>query len=112
MGALYQEGLQDDFVKPCVEDGYFDVYHIYNVRHPCRDKLKDYLAHSGILTEIHYPVPPHRQKALQALFAPDTYPLADEIHATTLSLPISTCHSPEDIVRVITVMNRFAAGQS
>jgi dTDP-4-amino-4,6-dideoxygalactose transaminase len=107
LAVLYQEGLCDDFVKPCVEDGYFDVYHIYNVRHPQRDKLKNYLAENGILTEIHYPVPPYRQRALKGLFDEDSYPLADEIHTTTLSLPISLCHTPEDIAQVIAVMNRF-----
>jgi len=36
-----------------------------------------------------------------------SYPLAEEIHATTLTLPISTCHSEEDVSQVIDVMNRF-----
>ena len=110
LAAQYQRGLRDDFIKPCVEDDYFDVYHIYNVRYPRRDELKSYLSENGILTEIHYPVPPHRQKALHGMFSQGAYPIADEIHATTLSLPISSCHSPEDIARVISVINRYPAG--
>jgi dTDP-4-amino-4,6-dideoxygalactose transaminase len=107
LAALYRQGLRDDFIKPIVEDDYFDVYHIYTIRHPRRQELKAYMAENGVGTEIHYPVPPHRQKALQGMFS-SSYPLAEEIHATTLSLPISTCHSEEDIARVIEVMNRFA----
>ena len=106
LATLYQENLRDDFIKPCIQKGYFDVYHIYNIRHPHRDELKKYLAEHGIATEIHYPVPPHRQKALQGLFDVNGYPLAEQIHATTLSLPISCCHSEEDVTRVIKVMNR------
>jgi dTDP-4-amino-4,6-dideoxygalactose transaminase len=107
LAALYHQELRNDFVKPVMLDDFFDVYHIYNIRHPLRDELKTYLAENGIGTEIHYPVPPHRQKALHGIFEDKKYPLADEIHATTLSLPISTCHSDEDITRVIEIMNRF-----
>ena len=65
---MYHQGLHDDFVKPVIMDDFYDVYHIYNIRHPQRDKLKAYLAEHGVGTEIHYPVPPYRQKALQGMF--------------------------------------------
>jgi dTDP-4-amino-4,6-dideoxygalactose transaminase len=107
LATIYQQGLRDDFVKPALHDGFYDVYHIYNIRHPRRDYLKKYLTDNGIRTEIHYPVPPHRQKALQGMFGERDFPLADEIHATTLSLPVSFCHSDEDIAHVVAVMNRF-----
>lgn len=107
LASLYYRHLSDRFIKPCVVDGFFDVFHIYNVRHPRRDSLKCYLARNGILTEIHYPVPPHRQIALQGVFDGKEYPLAEEIHATTLSLPISSCHTEEEIEHVIESMNRF-----
>lgn len=108
LAALYHEGLREDFIKPFIQDDFFDVYHIYNIRHPRRDELKQYLRAHDILTEIHYPVPPHRQKALQGRFETTSYPMADEIHATTLSLPVSSCHSEEDVRRVIDVINRFS----
>lgn len=44
---------------------YEDVYHIYTVRHPERDRLRDHLLKNGIKTGIHYPIPPHHQKALK-----------------------------------------------
>ena len=49
----------------------------------------------------------NRQKALQGVLDGDEYPLSDEIHATTLSLPISVCHSEGDIAQVIDIMNSF-----
>lgn len=108
LARLYLNGLKDEFVKPVEEEGYGDVYHIFNVRHPLRDRLKEYLLKNGIGSEIHYPVPPHRQKALQGVLDNRDYPLSDEIHRTTLSLPISYFHTDEDILRVIDVMNSFA----
>lgn len=107
LAALYHQGLQNDFVKPIIEENFFDVYHIYNIRHQRRDKLKAYLTENGIHTEIHYPIPPHRQKALQGMYIGKNYPLSEEIHATTLSLPISTCHSEKNVLQVIEVMNSF-----
>ena len=105
--AIYQQELKNDFIKPVVHHNGFDVYHIYNVRHPERDKLRAYLLKNGIQTEIHYPVAPHRQKALENLFSGQVYPIADEIHQTTLSLPCSMCHTEADIQRIVEVMNRF-----
>ena len=62
---------------------------------------------NGIKTEIHYPVPPHRQEALTGIWDREECPLSEEIHRTTLSLPISFGHTEDDIRRVIEVMNRF-----
>jgi dTDP-4-amino-4,6-dideoxygalactose transaminase len=64
------------------------------------------LQRNGIATEIHYPVPPHRQKAL-AFLAGQNFPKSEEIHSTTLSLPISTFHSVSDIEGVVEVLNGF-----
>lgn len=106
LAGLYHEGLKTDFVKPVVNSDYFDVYHIYNVRHPERDRLRAYLLENGIKTEVHYPVPPHQQVALAGKFK-GCYPISEEIHRTTLSLPISYGHKTEEIEKVIEVMNRF-----
>jgi len=106
LASLYLSHLKEDFIKPSVQDATYDVYHIFNIRHPKRDELKEYLIKNGIQTEIHYPIPPHKQKALSFL-SDLKFPVSEEIHSTTLSLPISTIHSKEDIFRVIETMNKF-----
>jgi dTDP-4-amino-4,6-dideoxygalactose transaminase len=107
LAALYQTHLKDDFVKPVVDRDYEDVFHIYAIRHPQRDKLKNYLLEQSIRTEIHYPVPPHQQKAMKNIFGGLKFPISEEIHQTVLSLPISYFHTKDDVTRVIDVMNRF-----
>ena len=107
LASLYHQYLKDDFIKPEVNPDYFDVYHIYSIRHAERTKLKAYLYQNEIETEIHYPIPPHQQKALSELFAPSQFPVAELIHQSILSLPCSFAHSEEDIYRVIEVMNKF-----
>jgi dTDP-4-amino-4,6-dideoxygalactose transaminase len=107
LAGLYLQLLKDDFVKPIVTEGYFDVYHIFNVRHPRRDRLREYLLQNGIKTEIHYPVPPNRQQAMRGIISGFTCPIAEEIHRTTLSLPIAYFHTPDQILWVAEVLNRF-----
>ena len=107
LAGIYLKNLKDDFIKPEVHDDYYDVYHIFNVRHPQRDRLKEYLLDNGIKTDIHYPMSPHRQKAMDGFFDGQKFPVSDEIHNTTLSLPVSYCHSEDDLYRVIEIMNKF-----
>ena len=107
LAQLYHEGLKEDFIKPFIHPDYFDVYHIYNVRHPRRDELKDYLLKHNIKTEIHYPVTPVKQKAMIGVLDQQPTPIAEEIHNTTLSLPISYFHSEGDVRYIVDVMNKF-----
>jgi len=107
LASIYLGGLKSDFILPVIENDHYDVYHIFNVRHPKRDELKEYLLKNEIRTDIHYPVPPHKQEALKDLMKGRSYPLSEEIHRTTLSLPISSFHTEADVSRVVEVMNRF-----
>ncbi|WP_439505967.1 DegT/DnrJ/EryC1/StrS family aminotransferase [Sediminibacterium sp.] len=107
LASMYLEQLKDDFILPIVHPDYHDVYHIFNIRHPKRAALKEYLQKLGIGTEIHYPVPPNKQKAMTALLGHLNFPIAEAIHETTLSLPCSVCHTELDIQLVIDALNAF-----
>lgn len=107
LAKLYLENLKSEFIKPIVDEDYYDVYHIFNIRHSRRDELKRYLLERGIKTEIHYPVAPHKQNAMKAIIE-EEFPISEEIHATTLSLPISYFHTEEDIYSVIEILNSFS----
>lgn len=107
LASLYSEFLKDDFVKPLIDKKFYDVYHIYNIRHPKRNKLREYLLKNDIKTEIHYPVPPNKQNALKEFFKGKEFPISEEIHETTLSLPISYFHTENDIYKVIEILNKF-----
>lgn len=107
LASVYLNGLKSDFIKPQVHSDYFDVYHIFNIRHPKRDALKDYLLKYDIKTEIHYPVAPNKQKAMKGILDQQSTPIAEEIHQTTLSLPISYFHTTDSVKKVVEVMNAF-----
>jgi dTDP-4-amino-4,6-dideoxygalactose transaminase len=78
-----------DLVLPKIAENCTSVYHIYSIRTKKRDDLQNYLNSQDISTMIHYPLPPHLQKAYTHLgYKKDDFPIAEEIANTSLSLPI------------------------
>ena len=107
LANLYLKNLNENFILPLKHEAYYDVFHIFNIRHPNRDELKDYLEKNSVATAIHYPVAPHQQNAFKHLFNGEHFPISEEIHRTTLSLPCSYFHSEDDIWHIIQVLNKF-----
>lgn len=107
LAAIYFQELNGDFIKPHVGSDFHHVYHIFNILHPERDRLKKYLLDQGIATEIHYPVAPQNQLALKDYLTNFDYPISTKIHETTLSLPCSFAHTKADIYQVVEILNKF-----
>ena len=78
------------------------------VRTQQRQKLQEHLSAAGIQTLIHYPTPPHQQRAYQE-WSEQSYPLTEAIHREVLSLPISPVMTDKDVLRVIHACNTFSA---
>ena len=106
LAQLYIDNLNKSYITPTIESRTFDIYHIFAIMHNRRDALKEYLFAHGVTTAIHYLVPPVKQKALVGIISGE-YPISEKIHNEILSLPISYCHSAEDIFGVIDVMNNW-----
>ena len=95
---------------PVVAAGATHVYHLYVVHTPQRAALQQHLTARGIGTLIHYPVPPHRQPAYQTLGLPaGAYPVAEELAATCLSLPLWPGMSEAHVVAVAAAVRSFDA---
>lgn len=78
-----------DLVLPTLAENCTSVYHIFMVRTNLRDNLQDFLNSENISTMIHYPLPPHLQKAYAYLgYKKNDFPISEEIANTCLSLPI------------------------
>jgi dTDP-4-amino-4,6-dideoxygalactose transaminase len=107
LAQVYFDKLDSRFIKPSTQPENNDVFHIFNIRHYKRDLLKSYLLEKGIGTEIHYPVAPHHQEAYHNLFNSGIYPLSEEIHQTTLSLPIAYFHTVDEVSYVADCINSF-----
>jgi dTDP-4-amino-4,6-dideoxygalactose transaminase len=82
------------------------VYHLYVVRTPRRNELAAFLKTRNIQTGIHYPVPTHRQPAVER-FTPPTLPATERLVNEILTLPISAGHSDDEIDTVAKAVKDF-----
>lgn len=97
-----------DLQLPVVAAGATHIYHLYVVRSARRDALQEHLTQAGIDMLIYYPVPPHRQQAYFHMAIPTgAYPIAEELAATSLSLPMWLGMSEEQVMAVAAVARSF-----
>ena len=91
------------------EAGYAEsAWHLYTVRHPRRDELKQHLDDHGVGNAVHYPIPLHLQKAYAALgHQPGDFPVAEKAAREVLSLPIFPELTDAQILRVTEVIKDF-----
>lgn len=85
------------------------VWHLFVIRSRRRDELCDHLKLQGIETLIHYPVPPHLQKAYTAM-NDMKFPITEQIHREVLSLPLHPLITPEELQQVADAVNAFPRG--
>ena len=107
LAKIYFEKVNSNFIKPDIHINYHDVYYVFSLRIDEREKFRKFLLKKGIRTDIHYPNPPYKQKALKSIFLRQKYPISDEIHNTTISLPISYFHSKKNIETICKTINKF-----
>lgn len=84
-----------------------NVWHVYPIRTPERNHLREYLSREGIETMVHYPLPPHKQQAY-AEWNDRTYRISERIHREILSLPMSPVMSDDEVRRVVDVLNSYS----
>lgn len=93
---------------PYVPDWAVPVWHIFAVRCTRRSDLEKHLNEKGIVTNKHYPIPMHMQDCYKDLCIPQgALPLAEEISATELSLPMYYGMTDEEVSYVIDAINSF-----
>lgn len=94
-----------DLVLPSVADGNEPVWHLFVVRHPRRDHLRQAMESAGIGVGIHYPVPLHLQPAYAHRgYAKGRFPVAEELAATCWSLPMYPELTESDVDRVVSAL--------
>ncbi len=83
-----------------------DVWHLFVVRHPEREAFVAHLTAQGIQTNVHYPLPIHKQNAYRA-YRHFELPITEKIHREVVSLPLNTVITDEEVAQVIAAVNRF-----
>jgi len=105
--ALANSGLELPFVPGWAEP----VWHLYCVRHAQRDRIRERMANVGVETLIHYPIPPHLQRAYAGLgYGKGAFPVAERMAETLISLPIGPAMTDDQVSYVIETVIAVAKG--
>lgn len=103
----YNSAIKNEKIKLPYWDGSNNhVFHLFVVQVADREHFIAYLNQHGIGYLIHYPIPPHQQKALEN-FNKLQFPVAEHIHKTVVSLPMSPVMTNSEVDQVIEVLNRY-----
>jgi dTDP-4-amino-4,6-dideoxygalactose transaminase len=100
--ALYNQSLEQlGLILPCEDPNNRHVYHLYVIRTPQREAMRQYLNEHGVGTGIHYPVPNHLQNTLKHLgYEPGSLPVTESVAGEILSLPMYA-ELTEDQIRYV-----------
>lgn len=110
LAGRYLEGLSimPELILPGIAPETDPCWHLFVIRHPRRDALREHLENKGIGTLIHYPIPPHLSTAYQdAGHIRGNFPIAEASAETVLSLPMGPHLRPEQVDRVIDAVTSF-----
>jgi dTDP-4-amino-4,6-dideoxygalactose transaminase len=109
LAQAYSAGLPALLVKPQEMPWAKHVYHLYVVRTPERDQLKDWLESKGISTGMHYPIPIHLQEAWYKYDGSDySLPVTERLTSEILSLPMYPELTEEEIDYICDYINEFS----
>ena len=82
------------------------VWHIFPVFCRHRDRLQQYLQDNGVETQIHYPIPPHKQRCYSD-WNQLSFPITEQIHAQELSIPCHQAMTKKEVDEIINLLNSF-----
>jgi dTDP-4-amino-4,6-dideoxygalactose transaminase len=105
----YSDGLKNSgLITPYVPSWADPAWHLYVIRHPERKEFQKRLHKAGVNTVIHYPIPPHLQKAYAgANFVKGQFPLSEKLANEVLSLPMCPAQSDVQTNYVIEAVNKL-----
>lgn len=107
IAKYYIENIKHpEIILPNIKDWQSHVFHIFTVRTSKRDRIQNYLKENGVQTMIHYPIPPHKQKAYKE-WNNLSFPITEKIHNEELSLPMSQVLTIEEAQKVVSLINNF-----
>jgi len=108
IAAVYLDRLAQtpDLRLPVIAPGTQSVWHLFVVRHPARAALRIALGKRGVPAALHYPVANHHSGAFAATFGQRSFPVAEAICATCLSLPIGPHLSLDDASEIATIVDQ------
>ena len=109
IARCYTERISNPAIDVPLRAGESDVVHLFVVRSRDRDALAVHLRHEGIHTDVHYPVPDHRQPVFGARFATTKVPVTERLAGEVLTLPCHPAMTDDEVSHVIAACTAFTA---
>ena len=107
MAKRYLSEIKNDkIIMPTWDLSQNHIFHLFVVRTSNRLELQNYLKENRVETMIHYPIPPHKQKAL-ANWNQLSFPVTEKIHDEVLSIPLNSGLKASEIQHIITILNNY-----
>ena len=109
LAEAYNSNLPKDYIVPQEMPWAKHVYHLYVIRTPERDKLREHLEGKGVASGMHYPIPVHLQKAwLDSGGTELSLPVTEKITQEIISLPMYPELTLEEVDYVCNGVNEFS----
>ena len=96
----------DKLILPAYDFSKNHVFHLFVIRTSNRLGLQHFLKDNGIETMIHYPIPPHKQKALSD-WNNLSFQITEKIHDEVLSIPLNSSVSKTEVDYIIFKLNSY-----
>lgn len=83
-----------------------DAWHLFVVRVENRERFRKYLIENGIGSDVHYPIPPHKQLAYRE-WNNRTFSITEKIHEEVVSIPLNVVLSEKEVSYIIEKINKY-----
>ncbi|WP_236386783.1 DegT/DnrJ/EryC1/StrS family aminotransferase [Pseudomonas lactis] len=117
IAKIYLEGISNPLIQLPLDPSNYDtnmarqVWHLFVIRTSQRVALQKHLQSNNIQTLIHYPIPPHKQKAYQE-WNELSFPISEVIHQEVISIPIGPTMTDDEAHAVVKACNSFSTNES
>ncbi|MBS97269.1 MAG: aminotransferase [Oceanospirillaceae bacterium] len=107
IAKYYNSNISNPYIKVPIAKTYNShVWHLFVIRTNHRDEFREHLLKNGVETLIHYPIPPHHQRAYPK-WNEINLPVTEKIFKEVVSLPIGHMLTSRQIKSVTEACNSF-----
>lgn len=107
IAKAYKKGIHNKYVSLPPIGAANDVVHLYVITSTQRDALKAHLKTLDIASDVHYPIPDHKQKLCHSLFNGIKLPVTEQLANEILTLPCYPEMTNEQVELVIAGVNSW-----
>ena len=104
--SIYINEVKNPLIRVPKCDDRDCVWHIFPIFCEHRNRLQQYLRENGVETQIHYPIPPHKQRCYKE-WNHLSFPITEQIHAQELSVPCNQTMENKEVDEIINLLNSF-----